>query len=158
MQEVHPWKFGLIMRKMREIDAIYRGAAARANIPEGELAIWLVLLHLEKECSQQDICDFFSLPRQTVNSLIANLRKKGYVCLKPAPNSRNRKLICLTESGRAFGQQKVAWIFQAEHRVREAATPESCKWCFLCWRSIFRTFVRRLTRPTLRANRVRRTL
>ena len=124
MQEVHPWKFGLIMRKMREIDAIYRGAAARANIPEGELAIWLVLLHLEKECSQQDICDFFSLPRQTVNSLIANLRKKGYVCLKPAPNSRNRKPICLTESGRAFGQQKVAWIFQAEHRVREAATPE----------------------------------
>ena len=92
MQEVHPWKFGLIMRKMREIDAIYRGAAARANIPEGELAIWLVLLHLEKECSQQDICDFFSLPRQTVNSLIANLRKKGYVCLKSAPNSRNRNL------------------------------------------------------------------
>ena len=140
MQEVHPWKFGLIMRKMREIDAIYRGAAARANIPEGELAIWLVLLHLEKECSQQDICDFFSLPRQTVNSLIANLRKKGYVCLNPLDSRRLPGF-----SRRSIGCERLP-------------PPRSCKWCFLCWRSIFRTFVRRLTRPTLRANRVRRTL
>ena len=127
MQEAHPWKFGVIMRKMREIDAIYHKAAAKANIPEGELAIWMVLLHLEKECSQQDICDFFWLPRQTVNSLISNLRNKGYVCLKPAPNSRNRKLISLTESGRAFGQQQVSWIFEAEGRARDAANPEELK-------------------------------
>ena len=87
MQEVHPWKFGLIMRKMREIDAIYRGAAARANIPEGELAIWLVLLHLEKECSQQDICDFFSLPRQTAQLFIGNPVRWLYLIIISHVNS-----------------------------------------------------------------------
>ena len=72
MQEVHPWKFGLIMRKMREIDAIYRRGRLPGQIFRGELAIWLVLLHLEKECSPAGYPRLFSQPRQTVNSLIAN--------------------------------------------------------------------------------------
>ena len=43
--------------------------------------------------------------------------------------------------------------------MREAATPEELQMVLsLLEKYIFRTFVRRLTRPTLRANEVRRTL
>ena len=129
MGKVFKGKSGVIIQKIREIDSLYHAAAIKANVSKGELSIWLALLNAKEEYSQQDICDIFSLPRQTVNSLIANLTKKGFVCLKHDPGSRNRKIICLTESGRAFGQDQVSWIFEAEQKAREETDPQELQVC-----------------------------
>ena len=59
------------------------------------------------------------MPKQTVNSIISGLIKKGFVYLKHVSGTRNRKIICLTEEGLEYGTNHVKWIFDAEERVLE---------------------------------------
>ena len=49
---------------------------------------------MQEEYSQQDICNAWSLSKQTVNSIVSNMVKKGYVYLEMVPGSKNRKFIC----------------------------------------------------------------
>ena len=59
----------------------------------------------------------WSLPKQTVNSVISNLKKKGYVFLETVPKTRNLKIIRLTKAGKTFGEDTVMRIFEAEQRT-----------------------------------------
>ena len=129
MGEVFNGDTGSIIRRIREIDSIYHAAAVKAGVSDGELGLWLALLKSEKEFSQKDICDLFSLPRQTVNSLVYRLKRKGLIRLSHFPGGRNRKIICLTDKGRSFGMEQVAWIFEAEQKAREESEPRELQAC-----------------------------
>ncbi|WP_313181328.1 MarR family winged helix-turn-helix transcriptional regulator [Lacrimispora sp.] len=110
---------GILNQQEKELTAIYRSAAIKYGISDSELWVWYALLVLGGEYSQQNICDIWSLPKQTVNSVIANLTKKGYVFLEAVPGTRNRKIIRLTEEGKAFGENRVLHIYEAETRAIE---------------------------------------
>ena len=109
----------LINQKIKELNALYRLAAYKSNISDGEVNIWSVLMNCDEEYSQQDLAELLSLPKQTVNSLITRMIQKEFVVLEHDPGTRNRKVIRLTETGRYFGEQHVKWIFQAEQKAME---------------------------------------
>lgn len=81
--------------------------------------VWYALLVLGGEYSQQDICDLWSLPKQTVNSIVSNLAKKEFVSLEAVPGTRNRKIIQLTDAGKSYGASIVMPVYQAEIHVLE---------------------------------------
>ncbi len=54
----------------------------------------------ETVLTQQEICNAFFLPKQTVNTAIAGLAQKGLVELELIPGTRNKKRILLTDAGR----------------------------------------------------------
>lgn len=56
---------------------------------------------MEGEHSQQDICSMWSLPKQTVNTIITHMVQKGFASLEVVPGTRNRKTIHLTEAGKS---------------------------------------------------------
>lgn len=114
----------LINQKTKELNALYRLAAYKSNISDGEVNIWSVLLNCDEEYSQQDLAELLSLPKQTVNSLITRMIQKEFVVLEHDPGTRNRKVIRLTEAGRHFGEQHVKWIFDAEQKAMEDTDPE----------------------------------
>lgn len=107
--------------KIREMGSLFRCAAKASGIPDGELEIWTTLLNSDGAYTQQDFCDMLSLPKQTVNSIVNGLARKGYVTLEHAVGSRNRKVIRLTDEGREFGMENVQWIYEAEQRVIEGS-------------------------------------
>ncbi len=109
----------IINQKIKELNSLYHMAASKANVPDGEVDIWCYLLNGTEEYSQQDLCETLSLPKQTVNSLVSGMVKKGYVVLEHEPGTRNRKVIRLTEEGRAYGEENIRWIFEAEQRAME---------------------------------------
>lgn len=113
----------VINQQIKEFNSLYHIAAREAGICDGEVCIWSILLSAE-EYSQQDLCDLLSRPKQTVNSLISGLIKRGYVFLEHVPGTRNRKVIRLTEKGKNYGRSRVMWIFKAEQRVMEKTDPE----------------------------------
>lgn len=113
----------LINQKTKELNALYRMAAYKSSISDGEVDIWSALLNSREEYSQQDLAEMLSLPKQTVNSLITRMIRKEFVVLDHAPGTRNRKVIRLTEAGREFGEQRVKWIFEAEQRAMEDTEP-----------------------------------
>lgn len=113
----------LINLKMKELNSLYRLAAHKSNISDGEVDIWSVLLNCTEEYSQQDLAEMLSLPKQTVNSLINRMIRKDFVVLEHDPGTRNRKVIRLTEAGKNFGEHQVRWIFDSENRAMEDTDP-----------------------------------
>lgn len=114
----------LINQKTKELNALYRLAAYKSNISDGEVNIWSVLLNCDEEYSQQDLAELLSLPKQTVNSLVTRMIQKEFVVLEHDPGTRNRKVIRLTDAGRHFGEQHVKWIFDAEQKAMEDTDPK----------------------------------
>lgn len=104
-------------QQMKEITAVYHYSAIKFGISDSEFWVLYALLVLDGEYSQQDICEMWSLPKQTVNSVIRNMVKKGYVFLETIPGTRNRKIIRLTEDGKAFGENTVMRIYELEQRA-----------------------------------------
>lgn len=132
----------IINQMIRELDSLYHAAAIRSDISDGEVAVWSVLLNSEDEFSQQDLCDLFFLPKQTVNSIISGMSKKGFVFLQHSPGSRNRKIIRLTEEGKRYGSEKVSWIFEAEQRAMEDTNPQELQ----AYVSMLRKYIQRFRR------------
>ncbi|MEY8495043.1 MarR family transcriptional regulator [Lachnospiraceae bacterium 29-91] len=118
-----------INQRIKELNSLYHIAAIKSDISDGEISIWSVLLESDGEYSQQDLSDLLFLPKQTINSIISNLVKKGFVFLEHVPGTRNRKVIRLTEEGRDYGESKVRWIFQAEEKALEQTDPEQVQAC-----------------------------
>lgn len=106
----------MMNQQVKELAAIYHGAAGKYGISDNEFWVWYALLVLEGEYSQQDICDMWFLPKQTVNSIVANLARKGFVFLEAISGTRNRKVIRLSEEGIEYGKKAVMPIYQAEQR------------------------------------------
>ncbi len=94
---------GILNQQEKELAAIYHSAAIRYGISDSELWVWYALLVWGGEYSQQDICDIWSLPKQTVNSVIANLTKKR-LCI-PGNSSWNAQ----PENHPSYRSRKSVW-------------------------------------------------
>lgn len=129
MSEPIQSQFETINQQIKELAAIYHDAANQAKISDNELWVWYALLAIENEYTQQDISDLWSIPKQTVNSIISNLLKKGLVSLTVIPNTKNRKVIHLTESGKIYGQAIIAPIYQAEQQAFEKMSEDERFMC-----------------------------
>jgi len=119
----------MLSMKVRELVSVYHTVASRSGISDNECLVWYALLYFEGNLSQQDICDKWSLPKQTVNTIIANLTKNGFVYLQQIPGSRNRKNICLSESGRKYGENIVRRVYEAEHNTFSRLTEQERQTC-----------------------------
>lgn len=121
----------ILNQQIKELAGIYHQAASGFGVPDNEFWVWYTLIVMGSGHTQQDICDIWSLPKQTVNSVVANLVKKNYVFLEMVPGTHNRKIICLTESGRKYGEATVKHIFEAEHRAFAKMSGEERQACTL---------------------------
>ena len=111
-------------QQIKELSALYHRAASRYSISGNEFCVWYALLVLPGEQTQQSICEMWSLPKQTVNSVVAGMVRRGYVELEVIPGTRNKKVIRLTGEGRAFGDRIISKIYAAEQRALEKMTGE----------------------------------
>ena len=104
-------------RQTRRADALYHRAAAHFN--QSDCVNWLlyVLLNERRSYSQQDLCEEWMYTKQTINSAVRALQEKGYVMLESAPDNRRRKLVRLTETGRAYALATGGQVYQAETRA-----------------------------------------
>lgn len=119
----------LLNQQAKELSAIYHAAAGKFGISDGEFWVWYALLVLPGEHSQQSICDTWSLPRQTVNSIVSNMVKKEFVHLEAIPGTRNRKVIRLTAAGKAYGESVVKKVHEAELRTMRQMTEQERQLC-----------------------------
>ena len=71
----------------------------------------------------------WSLPKQTVNSVVSGMIKKGHVYLETIPGTRNKKVIRLTEEGKRFGESVIFPIYDAEQRAVDNMTSQEQQLC-----------------------------
>ena len=109
----------LINKQIKELIGVYRDAVKNLDISESEFWVWYTLIAMDGDYTQQDICNMWSLPKQTVNTIISQLKRKRYAYLEAVPGRRRNKVIYLTEAGKQFGEELVRPISSAENRVFE---------------------------------------
>lgn len=116
-----------INKQIKELVGIYREAVKHLDISESEFWVWYTLVAMEGDYTQQDICAMWSLPKQTVNTVIAHMRLRRLATLEAIPRTRNRKIIRLTAEGRKIGEELVRAISQAEQRAFARIDPQELK-------------------------------
>ena len=109
-------------RIYNENTLLYHRLARACGLPD--CAFWLLytLRSEEAPLTQTQLSEQLSLPKQTVNSAVANLVQKGLVYLEPGKG--HSKYIRLSEAGRKIIREKIEPIRRAECRALQQMTPE----------------------------------
>lgn len=94
----------------------YFQAAKRMNINYNELVI-LYLLHETGCCTQKQIRESYAQPKQTVNNIISDLLKNGYITATVDENDKREKKIELTDSGRKYAGQYIIPLLEIEQNI-----------------------------------------
>lgn len=122
-------KFTTVISK---IDGIYSQYAKKYGMSESELCL-LYALNSERELSQRQICDEWVIPKTTLNTITKRYEKEGYIEFHALPNNRKEMLIFLTETGKEYAKQSLAFIYSAEtlamSRVLEKFDDEFVRAC-----------------------------
>lgn len=108
------------------INMVYEDYARTLDISYTSLQILTILTYVN-DCTQKLICEKTFLPKQTVNAIITNFYKKGFVELREMPSDRRNKTIHLTEEGTKYAEQIIPQIRKAEYIAFEKLTSEQRK-------------------------------
>lgn len=124
MQPIYKQQIDQFHSQIKEYLNTYHQAIGQSSISINEFWIWQTLTDEDGAYTQQDLCSIWSLPKQTVNSIIAQMIIKKYARLEHVPGQRKRKIIRLTEEGMKHGKNIISPIAKAEQRAFEKMTPE----------------------------------
>ncbi|GJM56400.1 MarR family winged helix-turn-helix transcriptional regulator [uncultured Dubosiella sp.] len=118
--------------EQQKLDAVYKElsqyqhkAASHAGLSDSAFDIFYVLMQLEEGCSQKTIAQLSWQSKQTVNSTIKILEKKGY--LKIEKGKGKECSIYLLEPGTAVIREKIAPLVEHERRMLEKMGLENAR-------------------------------
>mgnify|MGYP001053157106 CR=1 FL=1 len=102
---------------LNKIDGAYYFCAKHMGVKENTLAL-LFALDDGKAHSQTQISREWLIPKTTVNTVVKELAGEGYIKLVGTEHSREKNII-LTDRGRAFADEIMKEIKQAERQALE---------------------------------------
>lgn len=97
----------------KQINSIYEDYARSLGLTYTSLYI-LHMIALTENCTQKYLAEQMFLPKQTINSIIAQFHKQGWVELWEMPEDKRHKTLHLTEKGKEFGTLVFPQIEKAE--------------------------------------------
>lgn len=108
------------MQKMEQLVAEY---ARKKGLTYTGLMV-LRIIYGEKCCTQKQISDMTSYPKQTVNMIIRGFLEKEWVELKESKEDRRIKMVRLTPEGMAFATKTIEPFLTCVRRVFGAVDAE----------------------------------
>ena len=94
--------------------ALYDEYAKRNGLLMKSLLVLNALYYAKDGMTQKEITDRTFQSKQTVNLIIKNLLKEGYVTVEENPENKRIKFVKLTEEGRNYAKEPVVHITWAE--------------------------------------------
>lgn len=104
-------------RIYQELDGIYHIYAKANALSDTALFALCSLWEEGGRCGQQELCEDWSCPPQTMNSALKSLERRGILTLSLAKGSRRSKEACLTPQGNVLAAQVIAPLAEAEQRA-----------------------------------------
>lgn len=129
-------------------DALYESWAASQNVNSKQLFV-LYALDQRDSVTQKMIADYTGLPKQTVNTVIRNLKAEGYVTLSTERSDHREKLVVFTEKGKIYSKNLLTPLYELEHRVFDIMGEERVKQmvdAILLFNTVFEREMKRRTR------------
>ena len=110
-------------RALYHVDAFYDEFAKQSNVSSALLWV-LYALNDGKSHTQIEISNDWKLPKTTVNTVIKDIQKDGYVELVPIKGKRREMSIVLTESGKAFADNVLSDLYKKEAKAFKSISSE----------------------------------
>ena len=110
-------------RAVYHIDSLYDDFAKQSNVSPALLWV-LYALNDGRSHTQIEICNDWELPKTTVNTVIKEIQKEGYVELVPIKGKRREMSIVLTENGKQFADNVLSNIYEKEADVYRSLSPK----------------------------------
>ena len=92
--------------------------AKKFNINYHEMLL-LYHLYANGSCTQKLICEYYLLPKQTVNNIVMETRDRGFIEMGFAPNNRKEKVLVLTPRGEEYIASLVGSMNNVEKDMAE---------------------------------------
>ena len=103
---------------------MYRQAAVAFGLSECAMWVLYFLISADEPLTQQELTERMMFPKQTINSAVSNLARKGYLELQVMPEMRSRKQIVLTPDGEELARSTIRKMRTAEERAVKAMGEE----------------------------------
>ncbi len=95
-------------------NAMYEEWARTQGLSDNGVLVLYSFCESDEPCTQKSISQKWCIPKQTVNTILKDFMKKGYVEMVSAPEDRRNKLLSLTESGKAFAHSVIDKLHRKE--------------------------------------------
>jgi DNA-binding MarR family transcriptional regulator len=96
--------------------AVYAAWAKKKNINYHELLV-LYVLHESGNHTQKQMCDEHGIAKQTINNIIVDFVKNGYIQMVQDEKDKREKVIILTEKGREYARELISPLCAMEEAV-----------------------------------------
>lgn len=113
-------------RALYHVDSFYDEFARKSNVSSALLWV-LYALNDGNSHTQIEISKDWELPKTTVNTIIKEIQKDGYVELIPIRGKRREMEIVLTESGKKFADNVLSDLYKKEAEVYKMLNSEEKK-------------------------------
>lgn len=108
-----------INRAVIQFRGLYAAWSKEHGISYHELLV-LYTIRDQGFCTQKQICDSYLLPRQTMNHVILDLRRRGLLELNPNYCVGREKAFVLSEQGKQYAEPLLEALNQMEMQALEA--------------------------------------
>lgn len=98
----------VLNRLYKESEHVYSSLASKLGMTDTAFWVLYAITHAEGPLTQNDLCNGFFFPVQTIHSAIGKLHGDGLLELQVIPGTKNRKAIILTETGKAFAAATIS--------------------------------------------------
>ena len=89
-------QLALLNQNDKLLNDLYHNYAVSVEL--SDTALWILYIALQGDgCTQSEICEMWSYPKQTVNTSLKNLERQGYITLLPLSGNRKSKQVTLTD-------------------------------------------------------------
>ena len=98
----------------REENAMYDDRAKEQGLSSSSALILYSLYEAKEKCTQKSISQMWSIPKQTVNTILKDFSANGYIELSTDKEDKRNKLIMLTPKGKVYAGKIVEALHKRE--------------------------------------------
>jgi len=107
---------GAIAAGVSRIEGLYTKLAQKHGLPYGLIQV-LYILRLNSHVTQKQISEICEIPKQTVNSVIKQLKAENHITLMANDEDKRKKKIQFTPTGKAYAQETLKPFFELNKMV-----------------------------------------
>ena len=98
----------------KDENAMYEEWAKEHGLSSNSALVLYSLYESKEACTQKSISQKWSIPKQTVNTILKDFIEKGYIELFAAEEDKRNKLLKLTSSGKTYAGKIIEALHEKE--------------------------------------------
>lgn len=103
----------------QEYNFVYEEWAKKNNLSVNSLLILCDIYDNKEDCTQKKISQKWLIPKQTINTILKDFERRGFVKLLPSPENKRNKVIQFTSEGKEYADSIISKLRKIEISAME---------------------------------------